>query len=62
MCRPTASEAEELEDQDAGAIAQGDTAFGTVIGCHWLASFRGLHSDLAGIAVIVCRNDSVALG
>jgi hypothetical protein len=37
-------------------------SFYTVIGCHWLPFLRDLHSSLAAIAAISCRNDSVALG
>jgi hypothetical protein len=36
--------------------------FYAVIGCHWLLSLKDLHSNLAAIAVIFCKNDSVATG
>ena len=36
--------------------------FCTVIGCHWRPLLRDLQSDLAVIAVIFCRNGSVAPG
>jgi hypothetical protein len=44
--------------------AVGDSAgratlsFYTVIGCHWLSLLRNLHTNLAAVAVIFCRNDS----
>jgi hypothetical protein len=34
----------------------------TAIDCHWRSFLRDLHSDPDAIAVIFCRNDSVALG
>jgi hypothetical protein len=37
-------------------------AFDTVVGCHWLAFLRDLHSSPAGMAAIFCRNDSAAPG
>jgi hypothetical protein len=38
-------------------LAQGDTA---ILHCRWLSLIRYLHTGLAVIAVIFCRNDSVA--
>jgi hypothetical protein len=43
----------------AVGIGQGDTV---ILYHHWLPSLRDLHSDLAVIAVIFCRNDGVAPG
>jgi hypothetical protein len=34
----------------------------TVVDCHRLSFLRGVHSNLAVIAAIFCRNDSVAPG
>ena len=46
-----------------GAAATADASHSTVgTGWHWLPFLRGLRSDLAGTAVILCQNGSVAPG
>jgi hypothetical protein len=60
---------EELDDEvdvelarPADAVVPSPPSFHTVTDCHGLPFLRDLHSNLAIVAVIFCRNDSVAPG
>jgi hypothetical protein len=49
-----------LGDDDDEAEVELAVDESVILRCHWLSFLSGVHRNLAGTAVIFCRNDSVA--